>query len=107
MDRAAVFRQIPPMDCQTAIDRLTREQAALRALGLKRLSLFGSTARGESAPDADVEAIEASAHEAAGDETRSARLDASLGFLWCMSAQEQRLSYRAAARRFDALVRNQ
>jgi hypothetical protein len=28
------------MDCQTAIDRLTREQAALRALGLKRLSLW-------------------------------------------------------------------
>lgn len=43
------------MDRQTAIDRLKSEQATLRPLGLKRLSLFGSTARGEASAQSDID----------------------------------------------------
>ena len=43
------------MDRQAVISRLKRNQAALRALGLTRMSLFGSTARGEASPASDVD----------------------------------------------------
>lgn len=43
------------MDCQTAINRLKSNKAALQALGLKRISLFGSTARGDAAPASDID----------------------------------------------------
>ena len=43
------------MDRQTALDRITREKSALQALGLKRVSLFGSTARGEAAEASDLD----------------------------------------------------
>jgi len=43
------------MDRQTVIERLTGHERELRALGLKSLALFGSTARGESRPDSDVD----------------------------------------------------
>jgi predicted nucleotidyltransferase len=43
------------MDRQTVIDRLSGHERELRALGLKSLALFGSTARGESGPDSDVD----------------------------------------------------
>jgi predicted nucleotidyltransferase len=43
------------MDRQTVIDRLSARQGELRALGITRLALFGSTARGEAGPDSDVD----------------------------------------------------
>jgi uncharacterized protein len=43
------------MDRQTVIERLSGHERELRALGLKSLALFGSTARGESGPDSDVD----------------------------------------------------
>ena len=43
------------MEREVAIARLESNQASLRALGLARLSLFGSTARGEASPESDVD----------------------------------------------------
>ena len=43
------------MEREAAIARLKRNKANLRALGLARLSLFGSTARGEASPESDVD----------------------------------------------------
>jgi predicted nucleotidyltransferase len=43
------------MDRQTVLNRLSGHERELRALGLKSLALFGSTARGESRPDSDVD----------------------------------------------------
>ena len=43
------------MDRQTVIDRLKRNQANLKALGLARLSLFGSTARGQASATSDID----------------------------------------------------
>ena len=43
------------MDRQVIIDRLKGNQASLQALGLRRLSLFGSTARGEESAASDVD----------------------------------------------------
>ncbi len=48
-------RQIQQMDRQTIIDRLMRNQTTLRAMGLAKLSLFGSTARGQNAVGSDVD----------------------------------------------------
>ena len=43
------------MEREAAIARLKRNKASLRALGLARLALFGSTARGEASPESDVD----------------------------------------------------
>ena len=43
------------MDKATAIAQLKAHEAELRGLGVERLSLFGSTARGEEGPDADID----------------------------------------------------
>jgi len=43
------------MDRQTVIQRLNRNKATLQALGLKRLSLFGSTARGDAGESSDID----------------------------------------------------
>lgn len=43
------------MDRQTVIDRLTSNQPALKALGLARMSLFGSTARGQASAVSDID----------------------------------------------------
>ena len=43
------------MEREAAIARLERNKESLRALGLARLSLFGSTARGEASPESDVD----------------------------------------------------
>jgi predicted nucleotidyltransferase len=55
VDGAVRFRQIPCLDRQTIIHRLKDNRRQLQALGLKRLSLFGSTARGEAGADSDVD----------------------------------------------------
>jgi predicted nucleotidyltransferase len=43
------------MDRDSAIRTLRAHEAELRALGVQRLSLFGSLARGEAGPDSDVD----------------------------------------------------
>lgn len=43
------------MDRQTAIDCLKRNQPRLEAMGLARVSLFGSTARGQAKAGSDVD----------------------------------------------------
>jgi predicted nucleotidyltransferase len=43
------------MDRDSAIRTLKAHEAELRALGVKRLSLFGSLARGEAGPESDVD----------------------------------------------------
>jgi hypothetical protein len=43
------------MDRQTVIRRLKSNKDRLQALGLKRLSVFGSTARGDSRTQSDVD----------------------------------------------------
>ncbi len=43
------------MDTQAIIRELKRNQASLQALGLKRISLFGSAARGEATAISDVD----------------------------------------------------
>ena len=43
------------MDRGTVIDRLRQSKPALQAMGLKGVSVFGSTARGESAAQSDVD----------------------------------------------------
>jgi predicted nucleotidyltransferase len=55
VDDGAGFRQIPGMDRQTIIRRLKDNQRHLEALGLRRVSVFGSTARGEAREDSDVD----------------------------------------------------
>lgn len=40
-----------------AIDILTRHRDQIRSLGVKRLALFGSTARNQSRPDSDVDLL--------------------------------------------------
>ena len=55
VDGSTELRQIHRMDRQTVIDRLKRNQANLKALGLARLSLFGSTARGQASATSDID----------------------------------------------------
>lgn len=43
------------MDKESAIRTLKAHEAELRALGVQRLSLFGSVARGEAGPESDVD----------------------------------------------------
>ena len=43
------------MEREAAIARLERNKASQCALRLARLSLFGSTARGEASPESDVD----------------------------------------------------
>lgn len=43
------------MNKAEALRRLREHEAAIRALGITRLSLFGSTARGEDRPDSDID----------------------------------------------------
>ena len=55
VDASLPIHQIRRMERESAIARLERNKASLRALGLARLSLFGSTARGEASPESDVD----------------------------------------------------
>jgi predicted nucleotidyltransferase len=43
------------MDRDAIIERLRAHEAELKAMGVARLSLFGSVARGEAGPDSDVD----------------------------------------------------
>lgn len=42
---------------QEVMDRLAAQAAAIRALGVERLSVFGSFVRGEQRPDSDVDVL--------------------------------------------------
>jgi uncharacterized protein len=44
-----------PMKREEAISRLQQHEADLKRLGVERLYLFGSTARGEAGDDSDVD----------------------------------------------------
>lgn len=48
-------RYVARVKREVVIRRLRRHQGALQALGLRELSLFGSTARGEAAASSDVD----------------------------------------------------
>lgn len=43
------------MDAQVVVDKLMSQKDALKALGLLRLSLFGSTARGQATEESDID----------------------------------------------------
>lgn len=43
------------MDAQVVVDKLVSQKDALKALGLSRLSLFGSTARGQATEESDID----------------------------------------------------
>lgn len=43
------------MDRQSAVLCLSENKAALQAIGLRRVSLFGSTARGDATPQSDID----------------------------------------------------
>jgi hypothetical protein len=46
-----------PLTRDGAVARLVGAEAALRALGVARLALFGSVARNEAGPDSDVDIL--------------------------------------------------
>lgn len=52
------------METAEALSRLRAREADLRRLGIARLSLFGSTARGEAGPRSDVDLAATFAPEA-------------------------------------------
>ncbi|HVA14602.1 MAG TPA: nucleotidyltransferase family protein [Stellaceae bacterium] len=43
------------MDRATIIAQLKRHEAELRSRGVRRIALFGSTARGQAGPDSDID----------------------------------------------------
>lgn len=47
------------MDREQVVTVLRRHEMELRAVGIVRLSLFGSTARGDQRPDSDVDLLAA------------------------------------------------
>lgn len=51
--------KIEAMNRDDVIDTLRGHEAELRAAGVVRLSLFGSTVRGEAGPDSDVDLLAA------------------------------------------------
>lgn len=44
-------------DSQSVLDALKADETELRRLGVRRLALFGSAARGEERPDSDIDLI--------------------------------------------------
>jgi predicted nucleotidyltransferase len=55
-------RENGDMDCEYVIATLRAHESELRATGLIRLSLFGSTAQGDHRPDSDVDLLAAFDH---------------------------------------------
>jgi uncharacterized protein len=47
------------MTCEQVLARLREHEPELRAAGVVRLSLFGSTARGDRRPDSDIDLLAA------------------------------------------------
>jgi uncharacterized protein len=46
-----------PLTREEAIERLLESEPEIRALGVQRLALFGSVARGQARPDSDVDLL--------------------------------------------------
>ena len=46
-----------PLTREQAIQRLLASEPEIRALGVQRLALFGSVARGQARPDSDVDLL--------------------------------------------------
>jgi uncharacterized protein len=46
-----------PLTRAKALDRITAHESNIRALGVARLALFGSVARGQARPDSDVDIL--------------------------------------------------
>jgi len=59
-----MYRDNGSMDREHVIAMLRTNESELRAAGILRLSLFGSTARGDDRPDSDIDLL------AAFDQTR-------------------------------------
>jgi len=55
LENASIQCYIFQMERDAAIARLRENEAELRRLGVQRLYLFGSTARGEARDDSDVD----------------------------------------------------
>jgi uncharacterized protein len=68
LDRATASGKNEPMNPEQAMATLCAHKLALKAAAVVRLSLFGSTARGDHRPDSDVDLL------AAFDQTRSISL---------------------------------
>jgi predicted nucleotidyltransferase len=46
-----------PLTREQAIERLVQSEPEIRSLGVQRLALFGSVARGNAHPDSDVDLL--------------------------------------------------
>jgi uncharacterized protein len=46
---------VPPITAAEVIEKLRAHETALRAAGIRALSLFGSVARGDARPDSDID----------------------------------------------------
>lgn len=57
VDRANTAGQNRPMDREQVIATLRAHERQLKEAGIVRLSLFGSTARGDAGPDSDVDLL--------------------------------------------------
>ena len=52
-----VLMELTPLTREQAVERLVASEPEIRALGVERLALFGSVARGEGRPDSDVDVL--------------------------------------------------
>ncbi|MSV31427.1 MAG: hypothetical protein EXQ57_02810 [Bryobacterales bacterium] len=59
LDRAKTARKNRPMEREQVIATLRAHERQLKDAGIVRLSLFGSTARGDAGPDSDVDLLAA------------------------------------------------
>jgi hypothetical protein len=59
VDRKRMYRDNGNMDCEHVIAMLRGHESELKAAGIIRLSLFGSTARGDEGSDSDVDLLAA------------------------------------------------
>ena len=57
LDRAKGYRQNEFMDRDQVIATLREHEPELKAAGILRLSLFGSTARGDRRPNSDIDLL--------------------------------------------------
>jgi predicted nucleotidyltransferase len=57
LDRAKMVGETRPMDREHVIAKLRAHERQLKDAGIVRLSLFGSTARGDAGPDSDVDLL--------------------------------------------------
>jgi predicted nucleotidyltransferase len=78
-DHATQTRSCPEAD--DVIATLRAHEAELRAAGIRRLSLFGSVARGDAGPDSDIDLAAELDREARIDLVRLINLEERIGEL--------------------------